>query len=249
MLEQYCWQCGTGLPTKAKFCFQCGVSVVERPASADDQPAPTPDRASAVVVPSSREGQAPRDVPASAAPNRGWRAHRRGLRRAGIVVAAVIVLAIIGTVAGVLLSDRGESTAEVPSALGALTTIHSANVPPSNAATGLSSESASTTVLPTTTLTTSPPTTTTVQEASSKEYAEVSSGTVRVTTFTIPSSYASGHPPSWYTSLTIPRSLVTPRTYTTAHPPSWYTVQTIPKYLLTPPATIPKYLLTPPTAP
>lgn len=101
MLDQYCRTCGKGLPADARFCLECGAAVVAASAPAEGTTAPTPVLPVAPRVAPLPGQVAPRaQFSGTPTKGRGWWGRRSGLQKAGVIVGAIAVLVIIGTVAG-----------------------------------------------------------------------------------------------------------------------------------------------------
>jgi hypothetical protein len=179
MPDQYCRGCGKGLPADAKFCLECGTPVVAVPAPTQETAIPTPvlpvaPRVAPLPGPVAARGQ----FSGTPTKGRGWWGRRSRLQKAGVVVGAVAVLAIVASVAG----SAGDKDKEAVS--GSSTSVAAATTTASVTAT--TATPTTTTEAMTTTTTAGATTTTTEKE---KVWAEVvtlsSNGDKRSSSFTL----------------------------------------------------------------
>ena len=159
MPDQHCRGCGKGLPAEAKFCLECGTRVVAVPMPAEEAAVPTPVLPVAPRV-APLPGQVAPSVQFAGTPTkgRGWWGRRSGLQKAGVIVGAIAVLVMIGTVAGTA-GDKDKEAVVSSSTTVAVSVVGSSG----EVTTSVTSAPTTTTTILLTTTTTAKPTTTTAK--------------------------------------------------------------------------------------
>lgn len=169
---QYCRNCGRQLPSGAKFCLECGTPVgpIPMPGGAAVLPAGVRTPV-APAVSASASQKAPRAQSSRIPPKKpGWWSRLGNLQKAGVVGGAVVVLAIIGTVAGTAGGKDAETVVSSSTSVAEVTTASSvaatlAATRELASATPEASTTSTQTLIATTTTTEAPTTTTTTTEA------------------------------------------------------------------------------------